>query len=253
MGKGGGTTTTTTNNYDPEYNARMAKVAEAQQSMAEEQWGMYKDYFQDYEVEVAKANRELLPYMTSATKEQLKYQGEAAKANREIMPEFYREAREGVNVSERMGEAGTEVKAATRLGESTRRRELSRMGIDPGSTAYGNTASKAALDTSRMVAGSRTAAKNQAESENFVRLGTALGKSSGAVTTVNNADPYARAAQTYSGAAATYAPLATKVLSSTQERENNVGWMSLVGNVLGQGMGGFAGGAGSAMGNKMAS
>jgi len=251
MGKGGGTETTTQNNYDPEYNSRMARVAERQQSMAEDQWNEYKQYFQDYEIEVANANKELLPYMSSSTREQLKFQEESSKANAELLPEFTKQAKEGVDVTKRMDEASNEVKAGAKLGESMRRREASRLGIDPGSSTFANASNKAALDTSRNISGSRTAAKNQAEQENFARLGLALGKTQGAVTTVNNADPYARAATTYSGAAATYAPLATKVLNSTQEKENNVGWMSLVGNVLGQGMGGFAGGYGSSMGMKM--
>ncbi len=247
-GKGGGSTSTTTNTYDPVYNARMADIAERQQAMAEDEWNEYKKYFQDYEVSVAQANKELLPYMSDSTREQLKYQQVAAKENADIAPEFYRQAKEGVDVERRMEEAGTEVKAAAKLGESMRRREASRMGIDPTSSAYATSMNKSALDTSRAVAGARTAAKNQAEAENFARLGMALGKAQGGINVVNNADPASRAQQSYSGAAATYAPLATKVLNSTTEKENNVGWLSFVGNMLGQGLGSFAGGYGSSLG-----
>ncbi len=59
MGSGGGGTTI--NSEDTVYNARMATIAEAQQVMAEEQYGFYKDYFQPYEKEQIAANRALIP------------------------------------------------------------------------------------------------------------------------------------------------------------------------------------------------
>ncbi len=276
MGKKGGssTTSTTTNNYDPAYNAKMADIAERQQVMAEDQWDMYKTYFQDYEISAAQSNKELLPYMTDSTREQLQYQGEAAAANRELMPaataltktelesakpvaeKFYKDALEGVNIGERMDSASNEVKAAAKLGEDMRRREISRMGIDPTSSVFATATNKAALDTSRNIAGARTAAKTTAEQENFGRLATAMGKNTqntvgqGGLTTVNNADPYARASGSYSGAAATYAPLATRVLSSTTTRESDSGggFLNFAGNVLGQGIGAFAGGYGAQLG-----
>jgi hypothetical protein len=231
MGKGG-STTTTQNTYDPVASAKMAEIAGKQEAMAEDQWNTYKQYFQDYEINVAKANQELLPYMTDSTKEQLKYQGEVSKANAEILPEYTKQALTGVDVNKRKDEAGNEVKANMKLGEMTRRREASRYGIDPGSTAFVNTANKTALDTSRAVAGARTAAGNAAEEENFARLGAALGKQSGAVTTVNNANPAAAAAQDYSGAAASYAPLATRVLSSDKETSGG-SFMDLLGKGAG--------------------
>jgi len=85
-GSKGGSSTTTTNNYDPVASAKMAEIAERQQVMAEDQWEMYKTYFQDYEISVAQANKDLLPYMTDSTREQLQYQEEAAAANRELIP-----------------------------------------------------------------------------------------------------------------------------------------------------------------------
>ena len=272
--KGGSSQTTTTNNYDPVYNAKMAAIAERQQEMAEDQWDMYKTYFQDYEIAVAQANKDLLPYMTDSTREQLQYQTEAAAANRELIPaatalnkkelegqlpvaeKYYREALEGVNVGDRMDSASNEVKAAAKLGESMRRREASRYGIDPGSTTFGNAVNKAALDTSRGIAGARTGAKERAEQENFQRLGLALNKSvapivgQGGTATVNNADPYARAAGSYSGAAATYAPLATRVLSSTTTKEEEGGFGNFVANVGGMALGSMAGGYFGGLGTK---
>lgn len=276
-GKGGGSQTTTTNNYDPVYNAKMAEIAGRQQEMAEDQWDMYKTYFQDYEISVAQANKDLLPYMTDSTKEQLQYQSEAAAANRELLPaatalnkaelegqkpvaeKYYKEALEGINVGDRMDSASTEVKAAAKLGESIRRREASRYGIDPGSTTFGNAVNKSALETARGISGARTGAKERAEQENFQRLGLALDKGvapvvgQGGMAIVNNADTYGRAAGSYSGAAATYAPLATRVLSSTTTKEDEGGGFgSFLGNIAGIGLGSIAGGYGSTLGQKWA-
>jgi len=276
MGKKGGSSSTTqvTNNYDPVASAKMAEIAERQQVMAEDQWDMYKTYFQDYEIAVAQANKDLLPYMTDSTREQLQYQQEAAAGNRELIPaatalnkkelegqlpvaeKYYREALEGVDVGERMDSASTEVKAAAKLGESMRRREASRYGIDPGSTTFGNAVNKAALDTARGISGARTGAKERAEQENFQRLGLALDKSvapvvgQGGAATVNNADPYSRAAGSYSGAAATYAPLATRVLSSTRTEESEGGFGNFVANVGGMALGSMAGGYFGGLGTK---
>lgn len=276
MGGKGGSTTTTQNTYDPVASAKMAEIAERQQVMAEDQWDMYKKYFQDYEISVAAANKDLLPYMTGSTKEQLKYQEEAAAGNRALLPaatalnkaelegqkpaaeKFYKEALEGVDVGERMDSASSEVKAAAKLGESMRRREASRYGIDPGSSTFGNAVNKAALDTSKTIAGARTAAKNQAESENFQRLGIALNKNvspvvgQGGAATVNNADPYSRAAGSYSGAAATYAPLATRVLSSTRTEDSGGGFWNFAGNAAGMATGAFTGGLFGNLGARVA-
>ncbi|HPV30927.1 MAG TPA: hypothetical protein PLT30_15785 [Deltaproteobacteria bacterium] len=273
-GSKGGSSTTTTYNYDPVASAKMAEIAERQQVMAEDQWDMYKTYFQDYEIAVAQANKDLLPYMTDSTREQLQYQQEAAAGNRELIPaatalnkkelegqlpvaeKYYREALEGVDVGERMDSASTEVKAAAKLGESMRRREASRYGIDPGSTTFGNAVNKAALDTARGISGARTGAKERAEQENFQRLGLALDKSvapvvgQGGAATVNNADPYSRAAGSYSGAAATYAPLATRVLSSTRTEESEGGFGNFVANVGGMALGSMAGGYFGGLGTK---
>lgn len=66
---GGGTTSTTT--VDEAYNSRMATIAEAQQGMAEDYYGYYKDYYQPYEKEQIAANQELLPYQTDLQKQAL--------------------------------------------------------------------------------------------------------------------------------------------------------------------------------------
>jgi len=247
MGKGGSTTTTQNQNYDPVSSAKMAEIAERQQGMAEEQWQMYKDYFQEYEIETANANRELLPFISENAKAQLNLQTKEATAQGPVSDKFYQESLKGVDVNRRMDEAGADVVNSMKLGEGARRREASRYGIDPGSTAFGNSVNMASLETAKGVAGARASARNQAEQENYGRLGLAVGKPTGQITTVNNADPYARAAGTYSGAASTYAPLATRVLSTSKETPD-AGFMGFFGNVLGQGAGAYAGAYGAKMG-----
>jgi hypothetical protein len=215
---GGESDTTTVNqNYDPVASAKQAEIAERQMKMAEEQWQIYKDYFQGYEVE-------------------------AAKAKGTILPQYMKEATEGVDVNKRMDQAQTDVTAAMKLGEGIRRREASRMGIDPSSTAFGNSVNTGALETAKGIAGARTAARTQAEGEKFQRLGLALDKPV--------ADPYGRAATTYSGAASTYAPLASRVMSSSKETPS-AGFMGFMGNLMGQGTGAFAGSYGKSLGSSM--
>ncbi|MGA2331309.1 MAG: hypothetical protein ABSG75_06065 [Syntrophales bacterium] len=250
MGKGGNTTTTT-NSYDPAASEKMAEIAGKQEAMAEDQWNEYKQYFQDYDVAAVNANKQLLPYATSSTQAQLQEQELASNENAKLLPAYTNQALTGVDVNKRADEAGNEVKANMKLGEMTRRREASQYGIDPNSTAFGTAVNNAALDTSRAVAGARTGAKNAAEEENFARLGAALGKQSGAVTTVSNANPEATAAQSYSGAAATYAPLATRVLSSEKDTSGG-GFADLLGKAAGIGAGALGGNYLGTLGTKWA-
>jgi len=444
MGKS--STKTTTNAYDPVASEKMSEIAERQQQMAEEQWGMYKDFFQDYEIEAVKANQALLPYVSEAAqktlqeqitdlganadlktqqritelaqlnealedieankplknalraeqlalsqesladiaknrplkdqirKEQMALSKEAEydvvanrplkdksreelmaymdesladiEANRPIKEairsnqmkelgvsageidritgeikraapiaeKFYNEAETGVDVNRRMDEAKAEVINATKLGEQMRRREASRYGINPNSTAFGKALTADSLETAKGIAGARTAARNQAEAENFGRLQTALGvresnqsalrsnmtsvsgpsnlitttggneriglslpgvgqgvnitsPGGGGValntatqplqgvssqqglnlTSIGSADPYSRATTSFSGAASSYQPLATRVLSSTS-KESGGGFGDVFGKLIGTAGGSVLGGWGSAFG-----
>lgn len=219
---------------DEEIRESIKGVASKQKEMAKQQWEMYKEFFLPYEIEAAKANRELLPLITEASKTTLGLQVPATK-------EFYKQAIEGVDVGKRVSEAQTDVISATRLGEGMRRREISRYGIDPSSTTYGNLANQAALATAKNIGGARMAAREKAEAENFARLGYGLGRGVYQTQVGPGADPYARAAGSYSGAASTYAPLVSRVL---QDDYNKTG--SLFGGLLGAGVGGYYGGAGGA-------
>lgn len=234
----------TTTKYDPVASRKMAEIAEKQQAMAQQQWDMYKEYFMPYEIEAAQANRELLPLITEASKTTLGLQVPVTK-------EFYRQSLEGVDVGERVEQAGAEVISATRLGEGMRRREISRYGIDPSSTTYGDMANQAALATAKNVAGARTAARTQAKGESYAKLGYSLGRGVYQTQLGSGADPYARAAASYSGAASTYGPLANRVLGTTRTgpRDPYSRTGSLVGGILGTGIGAYFGGpSGAAVG-----
>jgi len=213
--------------YD-ETRAAIRGVASQQKKMAQQQWELYKEFFLPYEIEAAKANRELLPIISEASKVTLEQQAPATK-------EFYRQALEGIDVGERVSEAQADVISATRLGEGKRRREISRYGIDPSSSTFANLANQAALETARNVAGARRAARTKAEEEKFARLGFGLGRGVYQTRVGPSVDPYARAATSYSGAASTYAPLASRVMDDFNKKG------SLLGGIAGTGLGAFYG------------
>ncbi len=275
---GGGTSTTTqvtSQTFDPVASKKLTEIAEKQQLMAEEQWDLYKEYFQEYEIKAADANLELLPYITEASKltlaeqardleenrvlkdalrsagitasdeqirdlvqdrplkDALREAGIAASAeqmrdlsldrplkdalreagitateeqardlelNREVKDalrdaqlkgierqekelalaepvaeKFYKESLEGVDLGKRAEEAGANVISALRSGRGAEGREMSRYGIDPGSSRFKSGLSERGIAAASMVAGARNRAIREGESENYARLGTAVG------------------------------------------------------------------------------
>lgn len=325
MGKGSNTTTTTSSyEYDPVSSAKMAEIAERQQGMAEDQWEIYKDYFQQYEIEAAQANSALLPYLTdlsqqtiqeqirqipqqqaltdalnelgvAATEEQIrnvpldrplndalreagiavtreqlrdleldrplrdairkeqmrdldldrplrdalrqasilateeqirnipldrplndalreagiaftKEQLRDLELNRPLkdaireaqikdidrrekelemadpaVKKFYEESTKGVNLGRRADEAGANVVSALRSERGARSREMSRYGIDPGSSRFKDELSETGATAAGMIAAARNKATVDAEKENYGRLATVLGIRPGAV------------------------------------------------------------------------
>lgn len=184
-------------------------TAKSFEEIAAEQWAIYKKHYAPYEIETMISKRAFLP-------------------------EFARQTTEGIDVGRRQDEAAAEVMAQTKLGEGRRRREISRYGIDPSSSFYGNVANIQTIETSKAVAGARTAAKTQAESEQYARLGAFLEKPT--------PDPYARTLQAYSGAAGSYAALAANVVDKPSP------WSGILGLVGGAAGAYFGGPAGAAVG-----
>jgi len=271
-------TTTTTNTYDPVASAKMSEIADRQQVIAEEQWTMYKDYFQEYEISAAKTNQELLPYISAASKATLEEQTRDLELNRPakdllrdqqmkelemaapVAEKFYKESLDGVDLGKRADEAGANVISALRSGDKSAGREMSRYGIDPGSSRFNRGMSETGTTAAGMIAGARNQAKTQGEQENYGRLGMALGVRGmasglpGVQTTqgqgqtyFGNADPLSRAQGGLGAASSGYGTLASRVLSSAREDPPGTFW-DFAGNIAGQGVGAWAGAKGASLG-----
>jgi len=215
---------------------------------------------------------------------------------------FYEESVKGVDLGQRADEAGANVVSAMRSERGSRGREMSRYGIDPGSSRFKDELSKTGINAAGMIAAARNKATVEGEKENYGRLATVMGVRPGAVnvpgggmttptpvpgtpkmtepegpgrvgitgsasqvgaktpgalplpnapsgsnvqTYFGSADPYARASGNYQAAAGTYAPLASRVLSSTGTKtEPKTSFFDFAGNVLGQAAGAYTGGVG---------
>jgi hypothetical protein len=197
MGKKGGSETKV--QYDPVASKKMAKIAERQQEMAEEQWGMYKEFFQDYEISAAQANKELLPYMTDTTKE------------------MFTAATEGLDTGRRQDEAEADVVAAYDKVPGAMRREAAQYGIDPSSNRFLSSMKNLGLEKAKTIAGARTGVRERTDTERFNRLAVATNKQP-----LQTVDPAGRAMGGMGMAAQTYRPLATRVLSKEYQDNSNI-------------------------------
>lgn len=265
--KGGGTTsstTSTTNTYDPEASRRLAAVSERQQAMAEEQWRMYKAYFQQYEIDAAKLNSELLPYISDAAKatlveeerdvaqnqpikdamrsNQLKELGYGAK----VTDKFYKEAVEGVDKESWQREAQADAIQGADQASETTRREAARMGINVSDPAMAERLRANSMDRAKMVASARFGAGKAAEGEGWNRIGVAMNAQRsnaglpGIQSTQGNntqqivaGDPAGQAGAFMQGASQGYGTLASRVLSSTGQTTQTTPQSSGFGQVLG--------------------
>lgn len=274
----GGTSTTTTTQvveqkYDPVASKKMAEIAERQQEMSEEQWALAKEVFEPYEREMVAINRALLPDVaeTSAmTMEEMRRditmgrevkdalresQIEELGLSRPATEKFYREAVEGVDVGERMGEATADVAQSFKGGEGNLRRSAARMGLKPTAQMIRDLA----LAESKVKAGARTTARRTADVESFQRLQSAMGargRATGlpgtqvtqpmAVSGVGGyglQNPANLSAQLMSGAGASQGLLARRPVSSTttgtstRAWEETGGFGQVVGQLAGVGLG----------------
>jgi len=181
--KGGGTSTTNTvKDIDYAYNSRMAAIAEEQQGMAQEYFDYWKATEKPYETAQIAANTELMPGEVALAKEQNALSLEKAGSQRELLPQqtniaksYYDEVLGGVNVGEKMGMARSDVQQATSLTEGERRREFSRMGVDPSSPAFASLRSGDLREKAKLMVGASTLARRGAEDDQFTRLRTAMG------------------------------------------------------------------------------
>lgn len=109
------------------------------------------------------AQRKLLPAQTAAQESRLGlYNTTLADINK------------GIDVTGRMDQAGAEAQHAYKNADTARRIEISSFGLDPSAGRYASQNRAAGLAEAGAVAGARTAAKNQAETEDFQRKTTGL-------------------------------------------------------------------------------
>ena len=205
MGKGGGGTTSTTS-ADTAYNARMATIAEAQQSMAQ-------SYFDDWtasEKPLTNAQNAaalaLVPGQAALDAKNLAAQSRLVDpttnlalkniaAQNELLPsttalglatnqsklsllpsatattqKFLTESQNGVDANEWATRAGTDAKIQAANTQSALGRNASRLGLDPNSGAYVRAAQDAGTKSALGTAAAMTTSRQAALDENWKRL-----------------------------------------------------------------------------------
>jgi len=177
--KGGGSTI---NSIDPEYNARMATIAEAQQGMAEEYFKFWQDEYKPYESAMLQANQGLIPQETALREQQLKSEiglmpmrTEAMQAQLGGAPgaieQFYQSA--DVDIGDKMNQAQADVTQQFGNAKGQFERSLGRMGVTAGSGRSLGLQKDFALEQAKGVAGARTSARRLGEDDRYKRLGSA--------------------------------------------------------------------------------
>jgi len=195
-GKEGGDSTTNTyqqNHYDPETQKVLRENMVANQEMAEEAWGMWKESAAPYEKDMYAANRELLPLQQQSAEAALRESIYDTEQGREVKDalrqqqldelsqsapvsaKFYEESMEGLDPETEANKAMVDVQSAAAREKEAMESDLSSYGIDPSSGKYANLDLQRRMDTSRNVVGARTDARTRARNENYGRLSTAMG------------------------------------------------------------------------------
>jgi len=166
---------------DPGAANRMAAVAERQQTMGEEQYKLGREIYEPYERDMIEANRGLIGTNADLMKAQFESQ-QALMPDREAAErgalrtatQLYDKATTPIDVDQRMGQAQADVSQAYGQGAGNMRRNLSRMGVAPGSERMMSAMTDMASNRSGAIGGARTMARRGAEQEEFSRLGQAL-------------------------------------------------------------------------------
>ncbi|MCG8616352.1 MAG: hypothetical protein MI802_09065 [Desulfobacterales bacterium] len=211
MGGGGDNSASSGENYDKEYNARIASVAERETDMAE---GIYDFYISDYQpmekaqiaanlemipsetalsiaqneanlslldgqTDLAKSQTEsslsLLPGQTRLTQKQIDDQLTSMNERAPVRTKFYQESLDGVDVESKANKAAADVAQAFAGSTDAMNRDLARMGVNPNSGRFTSTATSKALERAKLIGSAKTQARDNAEKENYTRLTTAMG------------------------------------------------------------------------------
>ena len=171
--KGGGSSSTTTVDY--EYNRRMAAIAEKESGMAQEYFNYWKTDQQPLEKAQSSAALSLLPGQTELTKQQIASQTSLLPTQTKVAQSYYDMILGGVNAEDEMGKARSDVMQSFKLTEGQRRREFSRMGVDPSSPAFASTRSADLREQAKAMAGAGTKARRYSDEEQMRRLSSAAG------------------------------------------------------------------------------
>ena len=130
---------------------------------------------------ITKTRGEIEGYDPNAQTSELEYLQNVLNAKQETL-EGETEVRKGfldsvnkeIDVGERMDEAQAGVQHGFKLADKERTMDLQSFGLDPSSGRYASTDRAISIAKSTGIAGARTAAKNQAEDEDFRRKSTGL-------------------------------------------------------------------------------
>lgn len=197
--------------YDAAYNARMASIAEQQQSMANQYFKFWESDYQPMEQAQIQANMEmipgetalnkaqneanlslipgqtqlamgqtdsalsLLPMQTDFTKAQIQDATTAMGERAPVRNAFYQQAAEGVDVNSMADRAAADAVQSFSNSNAAIGRNMARMGVNPTSGRFAAMTNQNAIDQAKTVAGARTQARTQGEDINFKRLNTAMG------------------------------------------------------------------------------
>lgn len=179
MSLGGGSssssTTTIQQTTDPEAANRMAGVAERSQSLAEQEWSLYQNTFLPYDTALVDANMQNVQPTADLTNATLKAQMELLPQQTKATKQFLKQALEGVDADQRAGQAATDVELAYKGLPKSMSRQAAGMGISPNSGAFQSQLTGLGLSKARDKAYAETSARRQAEGENFSRLSAAQG------------------------------------------------------------------------------
>jgi len=197
MGASSSSSTTTQAPTDPEAAKRMAAVAERQQEMAEEQWGLGKDIYMPYEKAMVESNVALLGPNEELMRKRLEegtyditqdrerrdlirsQMTQELKTSAGVPTKFYEETLKAGDPNERMATASADVEQAFAGAEGETRRSMGRMGINPASGRFASLRGETLRKKASTLAGARTGARKSASDDLYSRLTTAMGARTG--------------------------------------------------------------------------
>lgn len=131
----------------------------------------------DLTLEQIAAQRQLLPQQTGLTEKQIASQSEMLDLKMPVAREFYNQSLQGIDVSDEIAKARTDVELASKSAAGEWRREAGRMGIDPTSGRYASQRGADLREKAKNLSGASTSARRYAQGINYDRLSNAMGTS----------------------------------------------------------------------------